>query len=102
MDYILVLLGVLACAYLLLFLFSLIGRPQLLFPVPKPGYTDDDNIFKLTTASGLSISATYLENPDASHTLLYFHGNAEDLGSARENFTFLCRKAGFHLSLIHI
>lgn len=53
---------------------------QLIF-LPRPAsYQDGDAIFKLTTADGLQISAVYLPNPEATYTLLYSHGNAEDLG----------------------
>ncbi|MFT0787543.1 alpha/beta hydrolase [Synechococcus sp. H55.10] len=53
---------------------------QLIF-LPRPAsYQDGDAILKLTTADGLQISAVYLPNPAATYTLLYSHGNAEDLG----------------------
>ncbi|MGY2717799.1 abhydrolase domain-containing protein 17 [Thermostichus sp. MS-CIW-19] len=53
---------------------------RLIF-LPRPAsYQDGDAIFKLTTADGLQISAVYLPNPEATYTLLYSHGNAEDLG----------------------
>ena len=94
-EYALVLVGVLACAYLLLFLFSIFGTPRLLFPVPKCSYEDRGDIFKLVSPGGTEISAVYLDNPSAKHTLLYFHGNAEDLGHCRDNFSQLGSKAGF-------
>ncbi len=53
---------------------------RLIF-LPRPAsYQDGDAILKLTTADGLQISAVYLPNPAATYTLLYSHGNAEDLG----------------------
>ena len=52
---------------------------RLIF-LPRPAsYQDGDAILKLTTSDGLQISAVYLPNPQATYTLLYSHGNAEDL-----------------------
>ncbi|MEN9210231.1 MAG: alpha/beta hydrolase [Thermostichus sp. DG02_2_bins_29] len=49
--------------------------------LPRPSsYQDGEQILKLTTSDGLRISAVHLPNPNATHTLLYSHGNAEDLG----------------------
>ncbi|HAX79930.1 MAG TPA: hypothetical protein DCY88_29865 [Cyanobacteria bacterium UBA11372] len=49
--------------------------------LPQPStYEDTQDIIKLTTANGVSISAIYLPNPKAKYTILYSHGNAEDLG----------------------
>ena len=49
--------------------------------LPQPStYEDTQDILKLTTANGVSISAIYLPNPQAKYTILYSHGNAEDLG----------------------
>ncbi|MBD1837317.1 alpha/beta hydrolase [Coleofasciculus sp. FACHB-501] len=48
--------------------------------LPQPSsYRDSSEILKLTTADGVQISAAYLPNPDATYTILYSHGNAEDL-----------------------
>ncbi|MEN9231365.1 MAG: alpha/beta hydrolase [Thermostichus sp. DG02_5_bins_236] len=49
--------------------------------LPRPSsYQDGEQILKLTTSDGLRISAVHLTNPNATYTLLYSHGNAEDLG----------------------
>ncbi|MFE1746374.1 alpha/beta hydrolase [Coleofasciculus sp. H7-2] len=48
--------------------------------LPQPSsYQDSSEILKLTTADGVQISAAYLPNPNATYTILYSHGNAEDL-----------------------
>ncbi|MEP0753040.1 alpha/beta hydrolase [Trichocoleus sp. Lan] len=48
--------------------------------VPQPSsYRDSSEILKLTTTDGVQISAAYLPNPNATYTILYSHGNAEDL-----------------------
>lgn len=51
-----------------------------MYPVPSPSYRDDKQILKLTTADGQKISAIYLENPQAQYTILFSHGNGEDIG----------------------
>lgn len=51
--------------------------------VPRPSsYTEQDipELFKLSTADGKQITALYLPNPKAKYTILYSHGNADDLG----------------------
>lgn len=49
--------------------------------LPQPSsYEDSNRILKLSTRDGAKISAVYLPNPQAKFTILYSHGNAEDLG----------------------
>lgn len=57
---------------------------RLIFQPQAASYTDSNQILKLTTQQGTIISARYLHNPDATYTLLYSHGNAEDLGDIDE------------------
>lgn len=54
-----------------------------MFPVPASSYQDKQlpHQIKITTSDGKTISAIYLKNEQASYTILYSHGNAEDLGS---------------------
>ena len=56
---------------------------SLIFHPPRARYQDTDEILKLTTDDGIQISAIHLPNPDATYTMLYSHGNAEDLGDIR-------------------
>ena len=51
-----------------------------MYPVPKASYRDTAQILKLSTSDGRKISAVYLENPNAKYTVLFSHGNGEDLG----------------------
>ncbi|MGI0490271.1 alpha/beta hydrolase [Alkalinema pantanalense CENA528] len=60
-----------------------------MFPAPTPSYTDRPDILKLTTSNQQQISALYLNHPTAQYTLLYSHGNGEDLGSIRPHLTKL-------------
>ncbi|MEN9222558.1 MAG: alpha/beta hydrolase [Thermostichus sp. BF3_bins_97] len=61
--------------------------------LPRPSsYQDGEQILKLTTSDGLLISAVHLPNPSATYTLLYSHGNAEDLGDILPRMLSLQRK----------
>lgn len=42
------------------------------------------DVLKLSTKRGTDIVAVYIQNPTASLTLLYSHGNAADLGQMYE------------------
>lgn len=65
-----------ACVGLYAYFFS----DRMIF-LPQPStYQDNNQILKLTTKDGVKISAVYLPNPQAKFTILYSHGNAEDLG----------------------
>jgi fermentation-respiration switch protein FrsA (DUF1100 family) len=67
---------------------KVIFRPQASF------YKDDTSIIKLATSDGETISAKFYENPAAKFTILFSHGNAEDIGSI-EPFIQQLRKSGF-------
>jgi fermentation-respiration switch protein FrsA (DUF1100 family) len=63
---------------------------RIIFQPPSPGYKDTKEIIKLTTSDGVRISAVYLSNEHATQTILFSHGNAEDLGTV-----------GFRLRQLH-
>jgi hypothetical protein len=67
---------------------------SLVFYPPPSSYRDSARILKIPGRDGLRFSAVYLPNPAARYTLLFTHGNAEDIG---HNFDFLERMqaAGF-------
>lgn len=44
-------------------------------------YQDGPDIIKLKAKDGQPVAAIYLENPKSRYTILYSHGNAEDLGT---------------------
>src|SRR3989454_7716399 len=56
---------------------------RMIFLPPSPTYRDTAEIVKIRTADGPRIAALYVANPEARYTLLYSHGNAEDLGVVR-------------------
>lgn len=71
-----------------LFADSIIFQPQPTF------YRDDHSIIKLVTENGEKISAKYFLNPTAEYTILFSHGNAEDIGTATP-FLKELQNAGF-------
>ena len=49
--------------------------------LPQPSsYSDTSDILKVTTHDQIQLSAVYLPNPASQYTIVYIHGNAEDLG----------------------
>ena len=83
--------------YIGLLVFSMTCTNRMLFPVPKSSYNDGKNSLKIATSSGLQITANFMENPQAELTLLYCHGNKEDVGSSYYNYKPLETKAGFQV-----
>ena len=56
-------------------------RADSMIFLPQPSsYQDNQDILKIKTAENKNISAIYLPNSQAKYTILYAHGNAEDLG----------------------
>ncbi|CAE7258225.1 Abhd17c [Symbiodinium sp. CCMP2456] len=53
---------------------------RVVFQPPQASYGKDPNLFWLTTSREEVIPAFYVRRQDASFTLLFSHGNAEDLG----------------------
>jgi len=81
-------------AYFTVFLIAVFFSNQMIFQPRRAGYRDDDGIIKLTSSNGAKISATYLANPASTFTILFSHGNAEDIGDD-EIFLEGIRGAGF-------
>lgn len=52
--------------------------------LPQPAsYQDTEDILKIPVTDTETISALYLPNSQSTYTVLYIHGNAEDLGDVR-------------------
>ena len=66
----------------------------LLFQPQGATYRDDRQIIKLIKSDRPTISALHLPNPKAQYTILYSHGNAEDIGDIRPNLQAI-RAIGF-------
>jgi fermentation-respiration switch protein FrsA (DUF1100 family) len=54
---------------------------KIIFQPQPSSYKDTNQIIKMNS-SGVSISAIHLHNPEAHYTILFSHGNAEDIGNA--------------------
>ncbi|MBW4693636.1 MAG: alpha/beta hydrolase [Lyngbya sp. HA4199-MV5] len=54
-----------------------------IFQPQSSSYQDDPTTIKLTSAPNVQISAVYRSQPQAAYTVLYSHGNGEDLGDVR-------------------
>jgi abhydrolase domain-containing protein 17 len=68
---------------------------RVLFQPPEPSYTGALVPFtRLPVGDGDTLAVQHLANPDARFTILYSHGNAEDLGYLQQVLLEL-RDAGF-------
>ena len=73
----------LAWIYLILCLIAVFFADRLLFMPPVPSYGADlKGLFQLRTEKNEQIASIYLPAAEGLPTLLYSHGNAEDLGQA--------------------
>jgi fermentation-respiration switch protein FrsA (DUF1100 family) len=80
--------------YVGLLIFAYLFADKLIFQPQVSLYTDNSEIIKLTTSNGEKISAKFYPNPNATHTILFCHGNAEDLKTA-ESMLKEFQKNGF-------
>lgn len=69
--------------YFGLVLYAQLVANQSIFLKPKATYTDNEEIIKLQTQDGASLSAIYLKNPNAKYTVLISQGNYSEIGSIR-------------------
>jgi fermentation-respiration switch protein FrsA (DUF1100 family) len=79
--------------YLLL---ALLFADRLMFQPPPTRYRDNAATIKLKTSDGVRISAVFLANHEAAYTILYSHGNAEDLGDIGD-FLRRLRELGYNV-----
>lgn len=57
---------------------------RLIFQPRPSSYQDNDSIIKLVTQNGDRISVKHFPVADAKYTILFSHGNAEDIGQIEE------------------
>ncbi|MTJ07372.1 MULTISPECIES: alpha/beta hydrolase [unclassified Anabaena] len=70
-------------------------RADSMIFLPQPSsYQDNQDILKLKNTDNKNISAIYLPNNQAKYTILYAHGNAEDLGYIKPHLEKI-RNLGF-------
>lgn len=67
-------------AYLFLNLYAWLVSDKLIFVPQTPSYEHLPNEVSIVSGDGERINAVYLEHPEAKYTILFSHGNAEDLG----------------------
>jgi len=63
-----------------LVLLALFVAERVIFQPPPASYPKSSEILDLTMTDGVRIAAVHLPNPTARFTILFSHGNAEDLG----------------------
>lgn len=73
----------LAFIYITISIYVFFVSNKMIFPARPSSYTDTPDILKIPTGAGGSLSAIYLFHSNAHFTVLYNHGNAEDLGDIR-------------------
>jgi fermentation-respiration switch protein FrsA (DUF1100 family) len=84
------------CVYLGLFIVAYFFPDNVIFQPQPSSYKDDADIIKLNTPGGKKISAKYYSNKQAVYTILFSHGNAEDIGDTEPLIWYL-RDAGFNV-----
>ncbi len=77
-------LVLLAILYVLLAVGAHFLSLSMIFPRPPVKYDLGPDYIQLTAPDGVKLAARHWPNPKAKHTLLYLHGNYEDLGSIAE------------------
>ena len=70
--------------YLILCVLALLVARPMMFPAPSSSYDESYPTVTLRTTEGLAVSCHFLENPAAELTILFSHGNGEDIGWAKE------------------
>lgn len=80
--------------YVTIALYVYFFSDRMIFIPQVSSYEYSPDILYLNTPDNQKIAAKYLLNPDATYTLLYVHGNAEDLGDI-EPVLNLLYDAGF-------
>lgn len=86
----------LAACYILFFLIAAFGINQILFRPPEASYGDSSQIVKIKISDGQTLSAQYYDNSLARYTIIYSHGNAEDMGEVGPIYE-LIKNAGFNV-----
>jgi len=82
--------------YLVIGILAYFFADKIIFQPQPIVYRDDDSFIKLTTPNGEKISAKYFKNDSAKFTILFSHGNAEEIVGSTPFFEELSR-AGFNV-----
>jgi len=73
-------LVVLGAAYLYFLIFAWRCADRIIFAVPRSSYVAGPDYFSVSADDGVPLTCVHLMAPGAKATLLYLHGNGEDLG----------------------
>lgn len=87
---------VLVVPYLLLGIFAYFRADSIIFQPQQLPFKDAASIIKLSTLNGEKISAKFFKNEKAKFTILFSHGNAEDIFTSTPFFQELS-EAGFNV-----
>ena len=66
--------------YLFFLFYSMFWAERLIFQPQSSSYSDSGQILKIPMPDGTLVSSRYLTNASSRYTILYSHGNAEDIG----------------------
>lgn len=69
--------------YVTVSIYIFVVSNKMIFPARPSSYADTQDIVKLPRSANGFLSGIYLVNSNAHFTVLYSHGNAEDLGDLR-------------------
>lgn len=90
-----VLIAASAVAYGGLFLFGIFAADYMIFPAPRPSYAvTAPDLIRLPLTGGGEVAAFWLPAPEAKTAILYFHGNAQDLGMIRTRLEYIRANSG--------
>lgn len=84
------------CVILGLLIIAVFFADRAIFRPPSSSYKDTAEIIKLETKHGERIAAKYYERSGASQTIIFSHGNAEDMGII-EPFAWRLRDLGLNV-----
>jgi hypothetical protein len=94
LQYLEVAVGAVVFAYVALMVYAWLASDRMIFLPPPPSYPDGPEILKIPAPDGVPLAARHLPCPSARYTLLYFHGNAEDLGQVEPSLRELRDRLG--------
>ena len=72
--------------YVCLLGFVYLFADRMIFLGRDSGYEEGEAIVKIEARGGTQLAAVYLEEPNSEFTILFSHGNAEDIGDLRDFF----------------
>ncbi|HQU08516.1 MAG: hypothetical protein B7X06_00150 [Verrucomicrobia bacterium 21-51-4] len=89
-------IGGLCLAYAGLLIFAYLFASKVIFPAPHASYKDGPEIIWLKLPDGSPVAARYWPCEGATYTVIYSHGNGEDLGMVANRLAD-CASHGYNL-----